>query len=67
MGLLQTAVAQRLGDEFEWDLNLVLKAAEVPELKLGQSGELGWSTWLGRRDADADADEVLVHPNAASE
>jgi len=62
---LRDLVRYYLGDEFEWDLNLLLRAEEVPELKLGQSGELGWSSWLGRRSTNADADEVVVNPNVA--
>jgi type VI secretion system protein ImpH len=48
-------VRNYLGDEFEWDLNLVLVANEVPVLELGVAGELGWTTWLGRRRSPADA------------
>jgi len=34
------------GDEFDWGVQLILAAAEVPRLKLGSVGALGWSTWL---------------------
>ena len=37
-----------LGDEYEWDLNLSLKADEVPECRLGER-RLGWTSWLGHR------------------
>jgi type VI secretion system protein ImpH len=60
---LRDLVRNYLGDEFDWDLNLVLFANEVPALKLGQSGELGWTTWLGQRRSQADAAEVIVNPN----
>jgi type VI secretion system protein ImpH len=59
---LRDLVRNYLGDEFEWDLNLVLLAKEVPPLTLGQSGELGWTTWLGNRRSGADADDVIVNP-----
>ena len=52
-----------VGDEFEWDLNLVLLADEVPSTKLGVAGELGWTTWLGRRRSVEDADDVTIHPS----
>jgi type VI secretion system protein ImpH len=60
---LRDLVRNYLGDEFDWDLNLVLFADEVPELRLGKSGELGWTTWLGQRQSTADANEVIVNPN----
>jgi type VI secretion system protein ImpH len=38
------------GAELDFDVQLTLKAAETPELRLGSSGEieprLGWNTWL---------------------
>lgn len=34
------------GDEFQWELQLILKATEVPNICLGKRGQLGWSTWL---------------------
>jgi type VI secretion system protein ImpH len=60
---LRDLVSNYLGDEFEWDLNLVLVADEVPQLELGVAGELGWTTWLGRRRSTADAADVVVNPN----
>ena len=62
---LRDLIRNYLGDEFDWDLNLVLFAEEVPDLRLGVSGELGWTSWLGQRQTDEDADEVVVHPMAA--
>jgi type VI secretion system protein ImpH len=59
---LRDLVRNYLGDEFEWDLNLVLFAKEVPPLELGVSGELGWTTWLGTRGSDSDAADVIVNP-----
>lgn len=60
---LRDLVRNYLGDEFEWDLNLVLHANEVPQLQLGVAGELGWTTWLGQRRSSADAADVIVNPN----
>lgn len=50
-----------LGDELEWDLNLVLRREDVPPLQLGAGGRLGWTTWAqgGKRETDA-ADLTLV-------
>lgn len=57
-------VRNYLGDEFDWDLNLILVAADVPTLRLGESGELGWTTWLGEKQTTTDADDVVIHPFA---
>lgn len=35
-----------LGEEIEWDLNLRLKAPEIPALGLDGRRALGWTTWL---------------------
>jgi len=61
---LRDAVRGYIGYGVDWDLNLVLASSDVPQLKLGQSGALGWTSWLGERNTTADADEVLIRPNA---
>lgn len=64
---LRDLVRNFVGDEFEWDLNLVLFAADVPKLQLGVAGELGWTSWLGGRGSEADADDVVITPSAAAQ
>jgi type VI secretion system protein ImpH len=55
-----------LSFELDWDIRLVLQKGEVPTLKLsaanqrGQAGRLGWTTWLGRRERDTDADDLCL-------
>lgn len=56
VALLRTYV----GDELIWDLNMILKREEVPSLRLGDDGTLGWTTWLGTRRDDRDADDLLL-------
>ncbi len=51
-----------IGDELSWDVNLILKKEEVPRIKLGQFGQLGWTTWLTPRRSDADANELYLNP-----
>jgi type VI secretion system protein ImpH len=46
--------------ELDWDVRLRLKHDEVPALKLGEGGQLGWTTWLGVRTADSDAADLLL-------
>jgi len=48
--------------ELDWDVRLVLLAAELPKVKmrLGQYGRLGWTTWLGTRRTESDADDLIL-------
>ena len=62
---LRDTVRGYVGFGLDWDLNIVLAAADVPRISLGASGELGWTTWLGERKKATDADEVIIRPNVA--
>jgi type VI secretion system protein ImpH len=46
-------VAEYLGHEMDWDLNLVLAQSHVPKLQLNGRQRLGFNTWLGQPDTDA--------------
>lgn len=52
-----------VGQEFDFDVQLVLKAAEVPRCRLGETGahapRLGWSTWLKTKEFTHDAEDVV--------
>ncbi|MGH7987008.1 MAG: type VI secretion system baseplate subunit TssG [Candidatus Binataceae bacterium] len=49
-----------VGQELDFDLQLVLKAPEVPWWHLGdQRPRLGFSTWLKTKEFDRDADQVV--------
>jgi len=50
--------------EFEWDVRLILRKDEVPPLNLGQRGRLGWTSWLGRRQAATDAGDLCFNAEA---
>ncbi len=64
LGRLAALVRNYIGDELDWDLRLVVLKEEVPSVVLGQQGQLGWTSWLGNRTADTDADDVLIKPEA---
>jgi type VI secretion system protein ImpH len=53
-----------VGTALDFDVRLILKAAEVPACRLGSStpGEvrLGWSTWLKTREFSRDAGDALL-------
>jgi type VI secretion system protein ImpH len=57
---LVALVRQYLCFELDWDLRLALAHDHQPQIRLGRSGRLGWTTWLGRaRDAHDPNDLVL--------
>lgn len=55
-------VRNYVGFEFDWEVQLVLARDEVPGIRLGQDGHLGWTTWLGARRATTDADDLILLP-----
>jgi len=54
------------GDTLLWDVNLVLKRDEVPDLVLGKAGRLGWTTWLKPRRSHLDAADLYLDASADS-
>jgi len=55
-----------VGDELAWDVQLILRREEVPLLNLGRSSRLGWTTWLGIRRDETDADDLILDPLRAA-
>jgi type VI secretion system protein ImpH len=55
---LQALVRLYTNEEWSWQVRLLLDPAEIPPMTLGESGWLGWATWLGPRDAVA-SDAVI--------
>lgn len=51
-----------VGQEFFWDVRLILKKEEVPATSLGGESRLGWTTFLhsGDKPFNRDADEVIL-------
>lgn len=62
LGQLVAAVKTYVGEEKAWDVQLVLRRAEVPATVLGRSGRMGLSTWMGKPAGSGDADQVVLHP-----
>lgn len=52
------------GQEWDFDVQLILQAAEVPACRLGETGKqaprLGWSTWLKPQECYRDAEEAVL-------
>ena len=60
---MEAIVRNYVGDRLAWDVNLVLKAEEVPRVALGMRAGLGYNTWAGRRrDIARDADDLILTP-----
>lgn len=58
---LAAIIRNYAGDALEWEANLVLLKSDVPPLLLGESGQLGRTSWIGQRE-DRDADDLCVTP-----
>jgi type VI secretion system protein ImpH len=57
---LVTLVRNYVGDELAWDAKLILKRQEVPSVSLNGHSRLGWTTWLGERPGENDADDLVL-------
>jgi len=54
------------GDTLIWDVNLVLKRDDIPDIVLGRQGRLGWTTWLKPRRSEAPAADLFLDASADS-
>ncbi len=50
------------GDELTWDAQLVLDKAEIPTVRHGQAGRLGWTTWLKTKPFERNAENLVLNP-----
>ena len=60
MKRLRDWVLNYVGYELSCEMHLVLKKEEVPAVKLGAAGALGWTSWLGPRHVDAPAGDLVL-------
>lgn len=60
---IDAIVRNYAGDVLDWDVNLLLRADQVPKAILGRDTRLGHTSWIGTRAADAGpADELYLTP-----
>jgi type VI secretion system protein ImpH len=59
---LKNWIVNYCGHHFFWDVQLVLKAEEVPETSLGKAGRLGWTSWLKTKPFSSDAGDLVLSP-----
>ncbi|GJM43388.1 MAG: hypothetical protein DHS20C21_02300 [Gemmatimonadota bacterium] len=61
---LGDVVRLAVGTEFDFDIQLILKREETPELRLGldpeQGNRLGWTSWLRTKPLTYDPDDVII-------
>jgi type VI secretion system protein ImpH len=62
---LRAWLRNALGDELSWEVQLVLRAGEVPPTRLGGFGRLGWSVWLQSAPPEKDADKLVLSSERA--
>lgn len=63
---LADLIENYLGDEWEWDVQLILKRDQVPPKVLGSMGCLGWTDWTDHEALTADADDLILDPSTAA-
>ncbi|KAA6187368.1 type VI secretion system baseplate subunit TssG [Thiohalocapsa marina] len=63
LSAVKAIVRNYVGQPLDWDLNPVLARPEVPAIRLGKAGCLGWTTWLTSRPLARDGDDLKLDPN----
>ena len=61
---LYSLVSFYTNHEWTWQVRLLLRDVEIPGIRIGRSGQLGWTTWLGKREVNAD--DVVIQEAAAA-
>ena len=64
MDKMAAVVRGYVGDALDWDVNIILKADEVPSAVLGGDTRLGQTSWIGERTGDSDADDLFLEPKS---
>ncbi|MCB2094751.1 MAG: type VI secretion system baseplate subunit TssG [Rhodobacteraceae bacterium] len=64
---LSAIVRNHVGDALDWEVNLVLRADQVPAAILGQDTRLGHTSWIGARTPDRDAADLFLAPQYHAE
>ena len=60
MKRLRDWVLNYVGYELSCEMQLVLRKEEVPAVRLGSGGALGWTSWLGPRRVDEPARDLVL-------
>ncbi len=60
MAQMEAWLKAYVGLALQWEVQLVLRAEDVPKTQLGVSGRLGWTTWLSNQEPTQDADDLVL-------
>jgi len=60
MKRLRDWVLNYVGYELSCEMHLLLKKDEVPPVRLGAAGALGWTSWLGKRQVQEPAGDLVL-------
>lgn len=64
--LLREWVRQFFGFEFDWQVQLRINPQHAPPAQLGQTGQLGWTSWLGQPTRDSDLSGMKFAPECGA-
>lgn len=59
---LCATVRNYVGDELEWELRMLLVGSQLPSVRIGENGRLGWTSWIGERPQESVAEDVVLQP-----
>ena len=59
---LVAIVRNYIGDELVWNVTLILRKEDIPPLRLDGGAQLGWTTWMGGKKYEKDADDLTLNP-----
>lgn len=59
---LIAVVKNYIGDELDWELNLILQEHDVPPLSLDGESRLGWTSWLSQEPLGRNGDDLFLRP-----
>lgn len=62
---LKAVVRNYVGHQLEWEIRLVLKEQQVPQMQLGITGQLGWRDWLLSDKAAEDRGDLVLQEHIA--
>ncbi|HEX6708662.1 MAG TPA: type VI secretion system baseplate subunit TssG [Albitalea sp.] len=62
---LRDWVRQYAGIDLQWDVQLTLARAHLPEPRLGRHVRLGVTSWAGRVDRSRDRDDLRLRPDTS--
>ena len=48
------AIFLYVGEEYDWDMELAIPAGEITPVRLGQTVQLGWTSWMAPNWAKTD-------------